>query len=77
MNNRLIHDICFHAAADLVEAVASCLREEERLYAGEAFYHIVREHLVAYHERALRLTVRLHPGTTRGEGCNDRPSAKE
>jgi hypothetical protein len=61
MNQRLVHDHAFAAARCLVEIVATCLREEERLEAFREFYEVTKAAIESYEIHAERMRRRLKP----------------
>ncbi len=55
MNDRLCHDTAVAMANALLDVIAPCLREEERLDALQEFYQVCRAGLEAHEILANRL----------------------
>ena len=61
MNQRLINDLAFAMAQQLLDLVAPCIREEERRDAFEEFYAICKNGLESFCIRHDRMMQRLKP----------------
>lgn len=65
MNQRLIHDATYAISIQILQTIATCLREEEQRDAFAEFYRIVKEGLESYEIKIDRMQSRL-----RGSGSN-------
>jgi hypothetical protein len=60
-HERLEHDAAYMMARHLIEVIAPCLREEEKIDAFREFYHVCRAGIEAYEIQVNRMRQRLKP----------------